>query len=81
LQYCLISFENIFNLKVKISFALLSIKRVVNSKLIFELNLNYKKLSKNLFYIIKNSEINITNKQISNSNINLHKLKKSKINN
>ncbi len=56
------SFKNIFSLEVKISFVLLSIKRVVNNKLIFELNLNYKKLSKNLFYIIEDSKINIANK-------------------
>jgi len=81
LQRYLISFKNIFNLEIKIFFALLSIRRVVNNKLVFELNLNYKKLSKDLLYTIKNSKINIVNKQTFNNNINLYKLKKSKINN
>jgi len=81
LQRYLISFKNIFNLEIKIFFALLSIRRVVNNKLVFELNLKYKKLSKDLLYTIKNSKINIVNKQTFNNNINLYKLKKSKINN
>ncbi len=81
MQRYLISFKNIFNLEIKIFFALLSIRRVVNNKLVFELNLKYKKLSKDLLYTIKNSKINIVNKQTFNNNINLYKLKKSKINN
>jgi len=81
LQYCLISFQDIFNLEIKISFALLSIKRVINNKLIFKLDLNYKMFSKDLFYTIENLEINIIDKQISNNNINLRKLKKLKIDN
>ncbi len=81
MQYCLISFQDIFNLEIKISFALLSIKRVINNKLIFKLDLNYKMFSKDLFYTIENLEINIIDKQISNNNINLRKLKKLKIDN
>ncbi len=81
MQYCLISFENILNLKIKIFFALLFIRKVVNNKLIFKSNSNYRKLSENLFYTIENSEINIANKQIFDNNINLRKLKKSKIDN
>jgi len=65
LQYCLISSKDIFSLEIKFFFVLLSIKKVVNKNLIFELNSNYKKLSKILFYAIEYLEINIANKQTS----------------
>ncbi len=81
MRYSLIVSKDIFSLEVKISFALLFIKRVINNNLIFELNSNYKKLFENFFYAIEDSKINIASKQIFNNNINLRKLKKSKIDN
>jgi len=71
--------QELSNLLNKISFAFFFIKKIVDKKLIFELDLNYQQVSKNIYYKIEH-KINIINKQVFDNNNNVFVSKKTQIN-